>query len=159
MFWFMKHVLLLTSILLCTFLLCSCGNNNSVPDYGVDYGVNDNSTPASCVTAKIAQIVVLDGFLQNICGCQETPKVTAAGSSFVCTVPAGTVVYFQYSGTVLAHQLISNGTPSFPSSPLSDPGDLKHPLVRSHAVVMNSSGSYNFSDAFNGALSGVIVVQ
>ncbi|HLD99457.1 MAG TPA: hypothetical protein VJB59_04320 [Bdellovibrionota bacterium] len=111
----------------------------------------------STCTPETAQIAVTDGFLQRLCGCQEAAgTVATANEILTCSVPRGTTVYFHYYSTLLMHQIVSNGTPGFQSSPLSDP---KLPLIISfHPVRLDIVGTYGFEDAFNSAIAGQIVV-
>ncbi|OFZ55417.1 MAG: hypothetical protein A2428_05825 [Bdellovibrionales bacterium RIFOXYC1_FULL_54_43] len=108
-------------------------------------------------TPQTAQIAVSDGYLQRLCGCQEAASTVAtANEVLTCSVPRGTTVYFHYQSTLLMHQIVSNGTPGFQSSPLSDP---KSPLlINFHPVRLDVVGTYGFEDAFNSAIAGQIIV-
>lgn len=106
-----------------------------------------------------AQIAVRDGAIQSLCGCAESTGqlVGSNTGSLTCTVPAGTVVFFHYVAPLLPHQIVSTGTPSFPSSALSGSGAIVP--VPTHAVRFESSGTYAFQDAFDNGLRGQITVQ
>lgn len=129
-------------------LTAGCGNvNNPV-----------NSAAQPKCDAGTAVIEVQDGFLRNLCGCDETAGTLAlAGSSLTCTVSTNTLVVFQFNGATLKHQILSQASPSFVSSPVADPqGEVRVPT---YAVKLTSAGTYSFEDAFNSALAGQIVVQ
>ena len=64
---------------------------------------------------------------------------------------------FLYIGTTLLHQVISQGTPVFTPSALNDPSD--NIPFKQHTVIFTTPGTYKFTDNFNNALSGQIVVQ
>lgn len=107
--------------------------------------------------AGSAQILVLDGALQRLCGCAETDtSIIAPPSTLSCTVSAGTVVFFQYLNTEAPHQIVSTGTPDFVDSPVSDPNN--KPTIRVHAVRLDTPGTYEFTDALAVGVSGQVIV-
>lgn len=116
-----------------------------------------------CVGAggSVAHIRVSDGILQRQCGCLgagETQGAIFEGSqSLNCTVNRGTVVYFQYLGTTLSHQILSSTQPHLIVSPLSDPKD-GPAMIRIHAVKITEPGTYPFIDAFNPSVGGSLIV-
>jgi plastocyanin len=106
----------------------------------------------------VAQIGVRDGILQRLCGCNEAAgEFQAPEVPLVCTVPAGTTVFFQFITTRLRHQIVSIGQPAFPPSPVSDPAGTQK--VNSYAVVVTPAGTYAYEDNYDNALSGQIVAQ
>jgi hypothetical protein len=109
-------------------------------------------------TAGQAQISVGEGFLRRVCGCQEGVGRIDPPSAADCTITANSVVFFSYASATSAHQIISQGVPSFPSSAVSDPISAEIP-VRSHAVRFRVTGDYIYKDSFNAALGGTIRVQ
>lgn len=123
-------------------VLTGCGSTDK-------YGAQE---PVLGCGAGQAQILVQDGFLKNLCGCQEAAGTVAVqGQSLTCTVSAGTQVSFNYAGTQIRHQIISSSTPEgFPASGLGVP---------SHVVRFSSIGTFPFRDQFNTLLAGQIVVN
>jgi hypothetical protein len=129
---------------------------------GVGCGSGTNTveiTPElSGCTAGMAQISIQDGFSRRLCGCQETgsdPILPPA--ALTCTVSRGTVVFFHFYGTRLAHQIASVGTPSFPASPLAD--SLAIEPVLTHSVSLGQAGTYQFNDLIDQTITGSIIVQ
>lgn len=119
---------------------------------------NVDKSKTGC-SAGSALIGIRDGQLQTICGCSEGVTQIPAGTDLVCTVNRGTVVVFDFSGNQSIHQIISDGIPSFVSSPPSIPDNGDGPEVPSHAVQLLNAGTYRFYDAFNSQQTGRIVVQ
>jgi plastocyanin len=106
-----------------------------------------------------AQILVQDGYLEDLCGCAEPAgKSYTQPAPLTCTVPAGTTVFLIFEGAVRPHQIISSGTPSFPSSTLWDPpnGNFINPHF---AYQFSQTGTYAFFDAFDPAMTGSIISQ
>lgn len=118
-----------------------------------------SSTPgASGCGQNTALIGVRDGFLQNLCGCNEPSGTTASpGQTLTCTLPAGTWVVFDFSNTVLAHQIVSTGANSFPASAPKDPS--KPGVVLNHAVQFTTAGTYTFQDTFEPSVNGQVIAQ
>jgi hypothetical protein len=103
----------------------------------------------SCQTGT-AKILVQDGFMKIICGCEEAPgTVVAQPNSLTCSLSRTTVLFFDYSGTSLPHQIYSSEGAFAPSNP----------DVKVHPVTMNVSGTFAFSDRYNSNLLGKIVVR
>jgi len=106
-----------------------------------------------------ALVGVHDGFLSVLCGCAEASGTTSTvAGGLTCTVASGTAVTFQYVGTKLRHQILSTttGGQTFTSSELSDP--IQIPGVRAHGVLLTTTGTYTFQDAFYSNMSGQIIV-
>ncbi len=100
-----------------------------------------------------------DGYFQTVCGCDEVSgRFYLSPSTLTCTAPIGTTFIFQFLATKSLHQVISLGSPSFVSSPVSDPGLSEFP-VRAHAIKPNAFGMYRFRDATNSALDGILVIR
>jgi plastocyanin len=114
-----------------------------------------NGVSGACTPGK-AQLAVYDGFIQNLCGCQEPEEVVMPPASLTCTVPAGTTVWFWYISTTQFHQIQSTANPTFPTSPLNDP-NASNP-VKTHVVTLKDPGNYEFQDVYNRAVNGTIVV-
>lgn len=126
-----------------------CGQNG---DLGAK--VSDTACPAG-----VAQVGIGDGYFQNICGCDEPAgKLFLSPNTMTCTAPLGTRVVFQFLATRSLHQVIAVGTPSFPASPVSDPGLSDFP-VRSHVIRPGTLGTYHFQDVTNSALAGQLVIR
>jgi len=125
--------------------LTACGNTQS------------ESASTDCTNA-FAVISVLDGALLNECGCDEAAGTsTQAGETFTCTIPANKSVLFDYSKAKDPHQIISVGSPSFTSSPISQSSQ-SHKIL-SHVDQFVSTGTYVFKDRFLETLQGQIVVR
>jgi len=111
---------------------------------------------------EVAHIRVSDGLLERECGClgagEAIGTIFTNNQSLTCTINRGAMVFFHYLGTVQTHQIISDGPLKFPSSPLSDPRD-GTATFRVHAVKFLDSGNFQFKDAFNPSVGGVITVQ
>jgi len=103
-------------------------------------------------------ILIQDGFLQNVCGCEEGEVAFSSSEILTCTVSASTTVIFNYSNSQLSHQVISSGTPNFVSSPIHDPY-LQSNNNLTYAVTLSETGTYQFFDAFNETLTGQIIVE
>ncbi len=99
--------------------------------------------------------MVGEGFLKNLCGCAEGNTQSLQGQVLSCTVPLGTVVFFTFLGTTTTHQIVSTGSPSFPSSAPIEPDNNGQVWT----VQPSAAGSYTYDDAFSPGVSGVIVVQ
>lgn len=113
--------------------------------------------PSSGCTAGSAEILVGDGYLKNLCGCAEAAGTLApAGTSLTCTLSGSATVFFHYLGTQLQHQIAPVGTPAFVMSPVSDP--LALAPIQVHAIQLSASGTYQFQDALNSALSGQLII-
>jgi plastocyanin len=115
----------------------------------------------TCVGMAQAQVLVQDGYFEDMCGCAESAGGTVSffqPAPVTCTVPVGTTIYFVYAGSVRSHQIISSGSPTFVSSPLWDPPDglTTTPIF---AFLFSASGTYTFLDAMDPAMTGSIVVQ
>jgi plastocyanin len=126
---------------------CGCGQSKT-----------DLSQEQTACPSGAAEIQVQDGFLRRLCGCAESgTDPVVSPSKLTCTVPAGTTVFFFFSGDQQSHQIVASNAPSIASSPLYDPAALV--LVTTHAVKLDTPGTYAFVDALNSALSGQIIVQ
>ena len=116
-----------------------------------------NPTSAPSCGAHTAVIRVQDGFLEILCGCTEAAgTVSAAGSPLTCTLSSGDNVIFDYRGSRNAHQIVSSGTPSFPSSPAKVRGSAMR--IHTHGFSLDTAGTYSFSDNFDQQLTGQLIV-
>jgi len=106
--------------------------------------------------AKQAQILVGDGYLQNLCGCQEAAGITAAPGVFQCSVPVGTTITFLFLINKTTHELIPQSGSSFNPGPISNPAD--ELPVRAFGQSFSAAGSFLFADAFNSNVTGKIIV-
>lgn len=130
--------------------LSGCLSGGSMP--------NVDKTATGCSTGA-ALIGIRDGLSQTICGCNEGVTQISPGTDLVCTVPRGTMVVFDFSSNLNAHQVISDGVPSFVSSPPSIPDNNGGLEIHAHSVVIITPGTYRYYDAFNSIQSGRIIVQ
>jgi len=106
-----------------------------------------------------AAIGVTDGMASILCGCAEAAGTWVAnGGALTCTVPAGTTVMFHYINPLNRHQIVSTAGSvlSFAPSPVYLPDS---PMaIRSHAVRLEASGNYDFTDTFDTSLSATLSV-
>lgn len=131
--------------------LAGCGTQSDTTSASISGG----STPCG---SGVANIIVTDGFMRRLCGCDETstdPAIPPA--TLTCTVPSGTSVFFQYVGQSLKHQVQSTGALTFSPSAIYDPSSAG--TFRTHAVVLTTTGTYSFQDLFDRALQGQIIVR
>jgi plastocyanin len=124
-------------------------------------GNTDTSSldPGSTVCGgQSAQILVQDGYFEDLCGCAEGAKTTfVQPTPMTCTISAGTAVFFLFSGDALSHQILSTGTPTFPTCAPWEPSDTTANEVC--AYKFQSAGTYTFMDAVDNSMSGSIIVQ
>lgn len=108
--------------------------------------------------AGLAQIQLADGFSRVLCGCQGIQNGEAVMPPTVlnCTVNAGSQVWFRFEASLMPHQILSKGTPSFPHGVLVDPELFPVPPV--HSVTFGTPGIYGFEDAINPSIQGTITV-
>ncbi len=70
----------------------------------------------SCETGT-AQLQVLDGAIQRLCGCTEGTGIFTNTTPFNCTVPARTVLYFYYTSISAVQQVVVTGNLTLNMSP------------------------------------------
>lgn len=116
-----------------------CGNSPSLPPTGCDQGS--------------AYIVVHDGALENLCGCNESQTIASSGTMLTCTVNVGATVVFHFMGGN-RHQIRSTGTPQFTETPRVE----KVTRVRHYGVHFDAVGTYTFEDSYSEGVSGQIIV-
>ena len=115
-------------------------------------GLNPTPVPATTCRSGTAEIAVYDGGMQRMCGCAEGGSgVFTSGQGLVCTVSAGTTVFFRYPGIALDHQISIIGQISF------QPRAGGSGVTQSDAWIFNSSGTFTFSDSFT-SIGGTIIV-
>jgi hypothetical protein len=117
--------------------------------------------PASQVScpAGIAEVGIGDGYFQTLCGCDEPAgRFFGASTTLTCTVPLNTTVIFYFLASHGVHQIRSVGTPDFPASPISDPGQSEL-AVRAHAIRPVATGIYRFQDITNHTASGQVIIR
>jgi hypothetical protein len=115
-------------------------------------GISPNPVPAASCQARTAEIAVYDGGMQRMCGCAEGMSgVFTSGQGLVCTISAGTTVFFRYPGIAQSHQVSIIGQISF------QPRSGGSGVTQSDAWLFNSSGSFTFSDSFT-SIGGTIIV-
>jgi len=134
--------------------LQGCGSSTS--------GSTLTSASTSCSSNTI-QLGIGEGFIQHFCGCtnlvagavsiQPTTGFTCAGPAPSASTP--TVVFFLYINPISRHLIEAVSTPAngFTAGPLIDPSQ-QDLIIRSHALVITASGTYDFQDAFNNSVSG-----
>lgn len=111
--------------------------------------------PAAICGTSTAVIGVRDSALLRLCGCDQGTGTAVGGATFVCTVPVGTTVVFEFTSTELFHQIVPTGTPSIPPSAVSNPS--AEPKWPSHAVKISAVGTYRFQDRFYPTITGQII--
>ena len=115
-------------------------------------GFSPTPTPSTTCAASSAEIAVYDGGMQRMCGCAEGASgVFTSGQGLVCTVPAGTSVFFRYPGIAQSHQVVIATQTTFPVRSAGSG------VTQSDAWTFNSSGSFTFSDSFT-SIGGTIIV-
>lgn len=140
--------------------LSGCGDNRT-PD-GLTLPISASAT--ACLPGT-AEILVGDGFLQNLCGCvgpgEDPSNIFAVPNSLTCHLAAGTtsagtiVVTFNFFGTVYWHQIISVGPNNFGATPLFEPGNSAH--MRVFGVVLQPATPYSFQDVISGMTGSIFV--
>jgi|GEM_PF-6507076 len=104
-----------------------------------------------------AKILILDGLQQRLCGCAEPAATVSPPASLTCTLAVGTRVFLDYTPSLGVHQIVPTGTPALEPSPVS----LRKKGLRAvpgHTFVLGASGTYAYTDAFFGAVSGQFIV-
>ncbi len=115
-------------------------------------GISPTPAPSATCSATSAEIAVYDGGMQRMCGCAEGMSgVVTSGQTLVCTVSAGTSVFFRYPGIAQSHQVVITGQTTFPVRSAGSG------VTQSDAWTFNSSGSFTFSDSFT-SIGGTIIV-
>lgn len=117
---------------------------------------NDPDLNAACTTGN-AQIFVGEGYLRLACGCAEgTNVLVIQGSAATCTVALGTRVLFHFSEARRRHQIVGVGSPNLGASDVVNPPD--EAVFAAFAPSLPATGTYQFQDAFNAAVSGQLIV-
>jgi plastocyanin len=116
------------------------------------------SSATTCTGQPQAEVLVQDGYFEDMCGCAEGNVTFLQPAPMTCTVAVGTTVFFVYEGSVRSHQIMSSGSPSFVSSPLWDPPN-GNTTVPHFAYLFSVSGTYAFFDSMDPAMTGSIVAQ
>ena len=148
MLWIMSFFQTVVTVLLLVFLSISCGDSSNL---------QSSSISTTCQNG-VALIQVYDGILQNLCGCTEpSGSLSSPSDPLTCTISVGSTVIFQFSDNQEARQILSIGTPTFPSSPMRTPGQADSTF--NHPVSFQTTGTYHFQDAYNGTMAGQIIVQ
>lgn len=130
-------------------LLSFCGDEKARPFTKIETSCDSQS----------AIIKIFDNFLEATCGCSNLANNTIilSGSSLSCTLSLNSVVFFMYMGQNTPHQITSDGTPSFTSSPPFFPND-HTPGTFIHSYQFSHAGSFQFVDAFDNQISGTFTV-
>lgn len=147
-------IILRTLALLLSFLTATgCGKESSL-------------TPSSSLQTQCspdsASFLVSDGFIVNLCGClgaQETAGTRytlQSATPITCHLKSTqSVVFFNFTGSVAPHQILSVGTPSFLSSPIRL-GQKDQP--ESYPITFTQGpGTYSFTDPYT-QISGQLIV-
>lgn len=127
--------------LLCVlpFSLMSCGRS-----------INRFQTAQSC-SSNQAQILVFDGSMKTLCGCQEG-VIQASSGTFSCTTTARNILFI-FQGSTLTHNIVpASGLPIPGSGPVA--AGSTNPV---HAVTLPTSGTYGFQDLSTPGLIGTII--
>jgi len=140
----------LAVLLVASGLLSGCGDSMLSSRFTV---AQTNCNPG------VAQLGVADGSLVSYCGCAEGTNLRdEAPANLTCTVAAGTTVFFSYVESILRHQIISTGSPTFVSSPPNRVRNQNNGVLV-HAVTFETAGTYTFTDSIFPGLDGQIVVN
>lgn len=117
---------------------------------------NEVTLPMTRCGAKEAQISVLDGFIQNHCGCQESTGQTL--TNLTCTIPTGTTIFIHFGAAALRHQIVPVGSPAILTSPMYDPAAI--PVVRTFGFILDGTPGdiYSFKDQFDPRLTGQFIL-
>ena len=117
----------------------------------------DASPQNTACPSQAAEIQILDGIARIQCGCLLEAKgaQSSLANPLKCTVAAGSIVFFNFHGAQLEHQVISLPSPAFASSPLMEPRS-NTPV---YALKFTVPGTYRYRDAFEPSIAGSIVVQ
>jgi hypothetical protein len=155
------HLRIFTLVLISGGLSVSgCGDNRRSD--GLTLPISASSTACASGTAEI---LVGDGFMQNLCGCTGTGE--SADSAFffprplTCHLAPGKtsegtiVVMFKFFGTFSWHQIVSVGPPNFGSTPLFDPANPSS--LRAFGIVLTPSSHYSFKDVISGMTGDIYV--
>jgi plastocyanin len=115
-----------------------------------------NQAAANACPSNVAMVQVSDGYMEDLCGCQEGAGVIfLTQQPLTCTVSVGATVQFVVTGNQLSHQILPTGTSTFMPSPVFTPGA---DGAQVYPVTFSTGGGYGFTDAYDSALSGTIQV-
>ncbi len=135
-----------TATIIIALLITACGKELTPPAI-----VTLNDTRC---TPNTAVILIQDGFMKTICGCQlpsEAPgTVFTIHDTLTCHLAPGIqIVLFNYAGAYLPHKINSTGPVEFVSSPISDPkSSFLYPV---HSIAnLQPATTYQFRDALSG---------
>jgi hypothetical protein len=115
------------------------------------------STPTPEETAckdGSAQILVGDGFLKAVCGCQgagESGKIYTVSTPLTCHLQdSNSTVFFQLWGAKQPHQFVpTSSTDSHVSTPILNPNSL--PALSSTGITFSRGGkSYDYLEIYSG---------
>jgi hypothetical protein len=130
---------------------CDAVSPDSLPAFGEE--------DTSCKPG-VAQILVGDGYLQNICGCtgpDETLTLYPAGQTLQCHVPTSdSYVFFNFLTAHGRHQIIATGNALFAPTPLID-FSVPNAIRVFPVNFPQASTSYFFEDAIGGMQGEIIV--
>jgi len=127
---------------------------------GIDCSGVKNETevtlPMTSCDAKEAQISILDGFMQNHCGCQESTGQTL--TTLTCTISTGTTVFLHFGAAALRHQIVPVGSPAIMTGPMFDPS--AGTVVRTFGFIIDGTPGdvYSFKDQFDPRLTGQFIL-
>ena len=109
----------------------------------------------------VAEILVGDGYLQNLCGCVgpgESKTVYPVGQKLTCHLSTdNSYLYFYFLTTKIDHQIVSSGVQSFNSGPLIRAIDPKVQRVFVTQLPVKNT-TYSFYDAIMPGLTGEVIV-
>lgn len=112
--------------------------------------VKTAKTASSCESGT-AQMQVLDGGIQRLCGCAEGTGLFTTSNSFSCTVSVNTVIYFYFNSITIQHQIAVSTIGTTQQVDASS-------TVKTAALVMNRTGTFALTD-LNTGIGGSIVVN
>jgi hypothetical protein len=119
-------------------------------------GMVGTSNPSNSCAAGTAEIQVYDNGLRRVCGCTEASNVPfGPGQTLQCTVPVGTRLFVNYVGITSRQAWIRVSLMPGWETAVMNPSS----GVQTGVILLNSTGTFSFSDAFQPTLSGTLVVN
>lgn len=140
------------SLIFILFTALGCGKDTQTSSAG---SINTSCNPGS------AAILIGDGFLVNLCGCQGpleqpgTRYTLGSSTSLTCHLSSTqSVVFFYFTGAAAPHQILSTGSPHFVSSPIRFN---EKDGLEVFPITFSNPGTYTFEDPYT-RISGQFIV-
>ncbi|MBS1959123.1 MAG: hypothetical protein JST80_06620 [Bdellovibrionales bacterium] len=114
--------------------------------------ISAGGTSSSCTSGTV-QLQVYEGMIKRICGCAESANATfLPGQNLQCTMSVGSQVHFTFINLSSVHTIgVQNGTP--PTTGSYGPSS----STQTSVVIMNSTGTFTFTDIATGGAGTFIV--